>query len=323
LAPTIARRKNHHGRAGEIFGMRLAAIICAAWATAAIACGLIATPAAAQDANAAAIDTPATPVTPVNPPNPQDETPLTPEEVAALGNALMFDPATLADGKPAKPLRLPSLNDPDKFDISRTGKPDGSSTLVIKRPLASEWDAKVGADLNLAPSDGDQPSKPLPVTAANQDSGAAWASVGLPNLATVDARVDPGNDQGKRGTTFKHSIPVGGKFSLTLQDNYSVTQTVGLPATAPSSVPLMMAPVGTTAPTPQVWGSQKIVKFDVLTTGTTFGAGIITASNDPVTHNTLSADQKRYGPLHVTTAVTDFGQPTAGKSISAAFKLNW
>jgi len=303
--------------------MRLAAIICAAWTTAAVACGLLATPAAAQDANAAVIDTPARPLNPVDPPNPQDETSLTPEEAAALGNALMFDSATLADGKPAKLLRLPSLNDPDNFDISRTGKPDGSSTLVIKQPLASEWDVRVGADLNLAPSDGDQPSKPLPVTAANLGSGAAWASAGLPNLATVDARVDPGNDQGKLGTTFKHSILVGGRFSLMLQDSYSVTQTVGLPATAPSSVPLMTAPVGTTTPTPQVWSSQKIVKFDVLTTGTTFGAGVATASNDPVTHNTLSADQKLYGPLHVTTAVTDFGQPTASKSISAAFKLNW
>lgn len=34
----------------------------------------------------------------------------------------------------------------------------------------------------------------------------------------------------------------------------------------------------------------------------------ISASNDPVTHNTLSAEQKLYGPLQVTTAVTDFGQ---------------
>ena len=65
------------------------------------------------------------------------------------------------------------------------------------------------------------------------------------------------------------------------------------------------------------------MKFDILSTGTTLGAGITTASNDPVTHNTLSADQKLYGPLHVTTAVTDLGQPTASKSISARFKLNW
>ena len=85
---------------------------------------------------------------------------------------------------------------------------------------------------------------------------------------------------------------------------------------------MMAAPVSG-PPTPQIWGSEKTVKFNLLTTGTTLGAGIATASNDPVTHNTFSADQKVYGPLHVTTAVTDLGQPTASKSLSAAFKLNW
>ncbi|MGB8747649.1 MAG: hypothetical protein WCD54_17005 [Pseudolabrys sp.] len=49
----------------------------------------------------------------------------------------------------------------------------------------------------------------------------------------------------------------------------------------------------------------------------------ISASNDPVTHNTLSAEQKLYGPLQVTTAVTDFGQTSSSKSISAGFKLHW
>jgi hypothetical protein len=49
----------------------------------------------------------------------------------------------------------------------------------------------------------------------------------------------------------------------------------------------------------------------------------ISASNDPVTHNTLSAEQKLYGPLQVTTAVTDFGQTTSSKSIGAGFELHW
>jgi len=110
---------------------------------------------------------------------------------------------------------------------------------------------------------------------------------------------------------------------VTPQDTYSVTQSVGTPA-APPNVPLTTAPVGEPPTvTPRVWGNQEAVKFNVQTTGTSFGAGITTASNDPVTHNTLSADQKLYGPLHVTTAVTDFGQRTASKSITAGLKLNW
>jgi hypothetical protein len=80
----------------------------------------------------------------------------------------------------------------------------------------------------------------------------------------------------------------------------------------------------TGAPAPQqVFGNERAVKFNVLPTGTTLGAGFANASNDPVTHNTFSADQKLYGPLHVTTAVTDIGQTTSSKSITAGFKLNW
>ena len=211
---------------------------------------------------------------------PPADTPLTPEESAALGNALLFDATAFAADRPAKPLHLPTLPDAQKFDVKRTDKPDGSSTLVVKQPLASEWDANVGADLNLAPapSDSYRPAKPL--AAASQDSGVAWASVGLPNLASLDARVDPANDQGKLGTTFKHSIPVGGTFSVTLQNTYSVTETLGPPDPAPSDVPLMTMPAPTPPP-PQVWDSHNTIKFDVLSTGTSFGAGVNVASNDP------------------------------------------
>jgi hypothetical protein len=40
-------------------------------------------------------------------------------------------------------------------------------------------------------------------------------------------------------------------------------------------------------------------------------------------HNTLSAEQKLFGPLHVTTSVSDLGEATVNKSITAGFKLHW
>ena len=88
----------------------------------------------------------------------------------------------------------------------------------------------------------------------------------------------------------------------------------------------MAAPLPTTAqPSAQteVYGNEKSVKFNIQPTGTTLAAGFTSTSNDPVTHNTLSADQKIFGPLHVTTAVTDIGEPTSRKSITAGFRLNW
>jgi hypothetical protein len=319
LAPSIVRRKYRLG-SGGVFGMRSGAIVCAVWITAFSACAF---PAAAQDAGAPA-DSAAAAADAEG--NPQADVPLTPEESAALGNALTVNAADLAGSPPVKPLRLPSLNDANQFDVSHSDRPDGSSTLSVKQPLASEWDAKVGADLSLAasPADGATPSKPFPLKPAGRDSGAAWASVGVADLATVDARVDPGSDQSKLGTAFKRSIPVGGKFSVTLQDSYSMTETFGAPTPAPSDVPLMAEPVATPAPATQpIWGSQKAVKLDVLTTGTSLGAGVATACNDPVAHSTFIADQKLYGPLHLTTAVNDVGQPTVSKRISAAFRLTW
>ena len=249
------------------------------------------------------------------------EAPLTPEESALLSNALVFDPAALAT-PPKKPLRMPGVSDKG-YDIKRTEKPDGSTTIVVKQPLPTGWDNSVGADL--APSNTGASAaydRPLPTTRDGFGAGAAWASAGVANIGSVDARVDPSGEQGKLGGTLKHSIPFGGRFAVTVQDTYSVTETMTQP-TGPTDMPLRTLPANPAPLTPQVFGNEKAVKFNILPTGTTLGAGVTTASNDPVTHNTLSAEQKLYGPLQVTTAVTDFGQTTSNKSITAGFKLHW
>ena len=246
--------------------------------------------------------------------------PLTPEDSALLANALVFDPGALATS-PKKPLRIPGYRS-SEYDITRTQKVDGSTTVVVKQPLQTEWSNSVGADL--APSRPTAYPLSLPTERANDlPAGAAWASVGVPNLASLDARVDPTNEQGKVGTTLKHSIPFWSRFAVTVQDTYSVTEMLGQPSSSPGDLPLMALPPPGAAAAQQVFGNEKAVKFNILPIGTTLGAGLATASNDPVTHNTFSADQKLYGPLHVTTAVTDVGQTTSNKSVTAGFKLNW
>src|SRR6202158_914071 len=293
--------------AGGKFGMQIHAIH---WPLLALGCALAAVPVAARAQECADIALPA------------DGAP-SPDDSAVIGKALVFDAATLAGGKPPKPPRLPRLSDPKGPDVSRSEKPDGSSTVVVKQPLpTTDWDATLGADLGLASTapETDQAAKPILRSRDDRGSGAAWASVGVPNLASIDARVDPSKDQGKLGTTFKQTFPVGGKFALTLQNSYSVTETFGAPAAAPADVPLTATPQ---AAAPQVWGNEKAAKFDILPTGTTFGASLASKSTDPVTHNTFSAEQKLYGPLHVTTAVFDVVQPTTNKKITAGFKHNW
>jgi hypothetical protein len=259
--------------------------------------------------------------------------PLTSEESDLLGRALLFDPAALISDRPPRTLKLPGGSKSPALDVKNTDRPDGSTSVAVKQPLAIDSvDSNVGADVNLAaqPPSIYQPRGPLPgATTNDKGSAAAWASVGLSNLASVDARVDPSNDQSRIGGKLSHAMPVGKDVLVTLEDGYSVTQSFSGPVTAPppATVSSLAAPAPpATAPSSgleEVFGSSKSVKFNVAPTGTSFGAGWTTASNDPVTHHTLSADQKLLGPLHITTSVTDVGQPTENKTIAAGFKLNW
>jgi hypothetical protein len=252
----------------------------------------------------------------------QAEAPLSPEESALLARALRD--AGLTDSAPRKPLRRPAFGKRPALAVNRTEQPDGSSKVAVKQPLApapggADLTAAVGADVALAapPVTTFEPGRPLPGQASNDaGSGAAWASVGMQNLASVDARVDPTADQGRLAGTLQHAMPVGRDLSVTLRDSYSVTQPLS------AAVPDPAAPSPATTPA-QTFGNERSVKLDVKPTGTRFGAALTTSSADSVTHRTLSAEQKLYGPLHVTTAVTDPGQPTENKSITAGFKLNW
>ena len=314
--------------------MRAVALRDLRWVIA--ACALAAMPAQAQDADRAPDSADAAyayappPSGPVGDTKPEDAAPPAPDDSAVLGQALLFDSASLAAATPVKPLKLPGLSAPKKFDVNRTDNADGTSKVVVKQPLATDWDSSIGADLNLAaPADSYRPQQGVPAINGNPGSGAAWASLGVAKFASVDARLDPANDQGKLGTTLK--LPVGGNLSVTLQNTYSVTEAYNplAPATTsaigPSGLPLVASPP-VTALTPgpaQIWGEDKNVKFTVQSTGTSFGADLASTTGDPVTHKTFSADQKLYGPLHVTTAVTDLGQATSSKSISAGFKLHW
>lgn len=257
--------------------------------------------------------------------------PLTPSESLTLGNALMFDPGNI-NTTPAPKLRVPSLAKPRNLSVDGGENPDGTRKIAVKQPIATgEWDANVGADLKTAtaPRTTFEPGKAFPGTADDQGSGAAWASVGVPNLASVDARLDPTNEQSQVGAALKRSLPLGEDVSMTVQNKVTMTETYNTAPVAPaplSDLPLMAAPKPTEPiqpGAPQVLGTERSVKFDFKPTGTSFAAGLTSASNDPVTHNTLTADQKLFGPLHVTTAVTDFGQASSNKSITAKFKVDW
>ena len=148
-----------------------------------------------------------------------DGAPLSAEAQAALRDALVFDPVALDGHEAGVAARVPPHNaSGHDLDWNRTDKSDGSSAVTVKKPLPLEWDAKVGADIGLAPTSGTsyQPDKSLPFD-QDQNSGATWASIMVPGVASIDARVDPAKDQSKLGTTFSRSVPVGSAYSVTLQ----------------------------------------------------------------------------------------------------------
>ena len=244
---------------------------------------------------------------------PEAPAPLSPEQELAVERALNFDDLTISAHAANRSFDAPSLSHPDPLAVSRSGHDDGSSTVTLKKTLSSDWDAHVGADVNMAaaPTTTYQPDQPLPGSADDKPSGAAFASVGVTPYASVDARLDPNREQGQLGATVEHSVPIGGDMSVTLHGRAAVSDS--LPATN-------AAQAGAAPPTVS---DDEAVKLDIASIGTTLSAGVNRSSTDPVTHATLSADQKVYGPLHVSTAVTDPGEPTSNKSITAHFNLTW
>ena len=248
-----------------------------------------------------------------------DGAPLSAEAQAALRDALVFDPARWMDMKPVSPRTPSQKTSGHDLDWNRTDKPDGSSAVTVKKPLPLEWDAKIGADFGIAPTSGAsyQPDAPLPFN-KNQNSGATWASIMVPGVASIDARVDPSKDQSKLGTTLSRSVPFGGAYSVTLQSTFAVTETLGSTPNAPPAA----GPVQPGAPS-QVWSNDRLVKFNFLSTGTSIAAGTSSSNAFNSTRNKISAEQKLFDGLNITTSVTDVGAPTASKSITAGYKWKW
>ena len=255
------------------------------------------------------------------------EKPLSADEREMLSQTLQFDPHSL--GTISHTLRTRRLTDVKSsgFEVSRTKHADGLSTVTFNKPIApaaSDWKARVGADLGMATdaSASASPGNPLRVQRNANGANAAWASVDVREFATIDARVSPASEQGMLATTFKRSVPIGSNLSMTLQSRTSMTETFGR-GTSTSEIPLMALPAADGTTTTRVWGQENSARLNILTTGTTFGAGLSSSSTDTVTHNMLTAEQKLYGPVSVSTAITDAGQSWENKSVTARARFHW
>lgn len=203
----------------------------------------------------------------------------------------------------------------------RTDNPDGSSKMSVGRKLPTDWDTKIGADFNLtAPQSNDlrPPDRPFQDPNA-RSTGSAWATMTMPGLSapfgwdktTVEGRVDPQHEQGKLGTRFSRSVPVGKNLSVTLEDGYAVT-----PALRGAVPP----PPGAA---PETWETDKTARLKVAPTDTTFSIGRKMNGVDQKWLNTFGAEQKVVGPLTVKGGVSETPTGAYDRSISAGFKTTW
>ena len=245
---------------------------------------------------------------------------------AGLSLAMSAD-AALADS--AKP----SVGNFDPTFGSRTDKPDGSSAVTIGRRLPTEWETRVGTDVSLAAPAGAVTSDQfLRGTAQDRSTGAIWGILTMPGVrslgfdkTSVDARLDAGKDEGKAGATLSRSLPIGRDLSMTLQNRYSVLQSLTSGASAPptTSSAANTNPATATAMTAPAWAADESVCLNVSSSGTTFSAGATSSNVDAQWRSKLSVEQTLVGAIKLTTSVEDAGTTASRKSITAGFKRFW
>lgn len=210
----------------------------------------------------------------------------------------------------------------DPWSWSRDDKPDGSSAVTIKQPIAPFWDTRVGADLNVTTR--------MPTTSSevliqklehdnqiSQSSGSAWAAMTAPGLGSIwdktaiEARTDPAQDQSKLATSFSKSIPFGGdQYALTLQNGYNLTQQT-------------LVPVFGLSASSRIFEVDQSAKLGIAETGTSFIAGQRHSSADDKWLRRIGAEQKLFGGVTLTGSISETLEGVPNSSLTAGYKTHW
>ena len=232
---------------------------------------------------------------------------------------LDVDAYTLVHGLSPKP-RTAALNPGESMSWSSNSKPNGASAVSVKQSVSSFWDTRVGADMTVA----HEPTtlSELLADRANggnpqQSSGTAWAAVTAPGAGSiwdktsVEARVDPSQDQSKLGTTISKQVPITDQTSLTLENGANVIQQ-GV-VTGP----------GINARPSRSYDTEQSAKVSNSDTGTSLTAGQRLSTSDDKWLRRIGAEQKVFGGVTVSGSVGETAQGATSKSIGAGYKSNW
>jgi hypothetical protein len=257
-----------------------------------------------------------------DPPVTEDQTATTAEDTDIVDldidwSLLDVDASTLMMAKPVRLHPTSSAASANETTWSSQEKAFGSA-VSVKQPISPFWDARVGADMTVVR----QPAtlaELLAEKASNggnepQSSGTAWASVTTPGVAaiwdktTVEARVDPSQDQGKLGTSLSKSLTLSEQYSLTIQNGYNMTQ--GLASAA--------GPAGRTT-----YATEQSAKLGITDTGTSLSAGQTLSTTDDRWLRKIGAEQKIVGGFNISGSIAETPLGIANKSVSAGFKQSW
>ncbi|WMT76748.1 hypothetical protein [Bradyrhizobium sp. Ash2021] len=205
---------------------------------------------------------------------------------------------------------------------SSNARPDGSSAVSVKQSVSPFLDTRIGADMTVARQGTLTASEVLSEKLANggsvpQSSGTAWAAITAPGVGSiwdktaVEARVDPGQDQSKLGTSLSKSLPLNEQYSVTLQNDYHLIQQGIVPVPGIVSRPV------------RSYETDQSARLSITDTGTSFTAGQTLSTNDDKWLRKVGAEQKLFDGVTISGSIGETAQGTANKSFSAGFKRSW
>ncbi|WP_165445612.1 hypothetical protein [Bradyrhizobium uaiense] len=202
------------------------------------------------------------------------------------------------------------------------GNANGSSAVSVKQSVSPFLDTRIGADMTVARQGTMTTSEQLSERLANggslpQSGGSAWASISTGGVASiwdktsVEARVDPGADQSKVGTSLSKSVPLSEQYSLTLQNGYNLIQQGVVP------VPGIIGRPSSS------YNTDQSARLSVTDTGTSITAGQTLSTSDDKWLRRVGAEQKLFDGVTVSGSVGETPQGTVNKSIGAGYKHSW
>ena len=208
------------------------------------------------------------------------------------------------------------------WSANQKANANGTSSVSVKQSLTPFWDARIGADMTVARQGTLTTQELLSQKLANggsvpQSSGTAWAAISAPGVGaiwdktSVEARVDPGQDQSKLGASLSKSLPLSEQYSLTLQNGYNLIQQGIVP------VPGIIG-----HPT-RSYETDQSAKLSIADTGTSFMAGQTLSTADDKWLRKVGAEQKLFDGVTISGSIGETASGTANKSFSAGYKRSW